>query len=314
MIHAAISMQYDEFQKLSSLGKSIYIYNEKYNGLIDLIQLCPEDLYAKLEILLETQIPNIYDTSMKSALSWIIFQKKIPVKDKLNFIKLFEGKVPTEDIKTALFSVDISGNTLLSLVLEYDNLDLFTSILDFMQYITQMQISQILNYSNSQHANEVIFKTPQYLQNIQLRQKKSLRFPRLKLHENFTPKNLLEVSIEMKSKLLVEYLITKGYSISDTTRSGLSITAVAFQGLDIDFLQFLHSHDLLDLKECINLARLAHLQMGICLNSITNSIMQMSLVCEIGILSEVLFSSRIKLGILAKVIRMDNPQYFGALM
>ena len=121
MVHAAKCLSLQKFRNLASAGK-FYLYNEEYNGLIHLITQSPPDLYAKFSIFLANQPPRLYDSSMKSIFSWIISQRKIPKAEKILFLRLLEGQVPQQEMKTALFSVDTRGNTFLSLACEYNDL------------------------------------------------------------------------------------------------------------------------------------------------------------------------------------------------
>ena len=82
-MYAAKLLTSDKLKKLASIGKFI-IYTKDYNGLIDLIQVSPDELYAKMLIFLDNQEPLLYDPYMKNVFSCIITNKKIPNIEKKN--------------------------------------------------------------------------------------------------------------------------------------------------------------------------------------------------------------------------------------
>ena len=314
IVYAAKTMNLSEFAKIAAMGE-YYMYNNGYNALIHIIQIYTQDAYEKIRILLENQPPALYDSSMKSVYSWIISQRKIPIGEKLTFFRLFEGEVSDDELESALFSVDLLGNTLLSHACEYNDLNLFTSIVDYIQELTQMEISEILNFSSAQYQQDTPFRSPEYLQLTQGLREKNAKLPNLKVQENFTPKNLLEVSIEVHSQELIQYLLANGYDKTNHTRSEVRLASQCFPPDSFYLFNTFYDFGIIKDKDFIYFVNIEHLRFDFIVRAIRKSIQKLSSNAKsLKLLTELLFVSKSRTGIVLQVIQADNPQYFVSIM
>ena len=222
------------------------IYTKDYNGLIDLIQVSPDELYAKMLIFLDNQEPLLYDPYMKNVFSCIITNKKIPNIEKKKYMKMVEQRVQKDQLISGLFSIDFAGNSLLSLVCELDDLDLLNSILEYLNQITAFKTKKILNYTEA-----IYQKNSGSLLLESLKSSYFVHSPRLSSKECLAPKSLFEVAFEIGSLKMIEYLIHNEYSKESISRLGYNLTKLCLLTKNISYFELMSHNQILNQSEFI---------------------------------------------------------------
>ena len=302
-----------QLNELASVGQFV-IYTKDYNGLIDLIQLNPDNLYEKMLIFINNQPPILYDSYMRSVFSSIIKNKKILPTEKIKYISIFQDKVPYTQFIDALFLVDFSGNSLFSLVFEANSISLINSVLRYLKKLTKYNYEQLLNYHDKISDRDKENLSSDLLKTVNLKDKVII-FPKLEFQKAAKPKSLFEIAIELKSKKLTSFLIYKGYNKESISRSSFSLTQRTLLTKNLQIFRFVDKLNALNPSEFLLYSDLCFFIDEGYLNATCNYIQNnLNTLDEKDIMKRLLFGTYEKKGILVKIINLDDDKLFAELM
>jgi len=246
----------ENFERLIALGE-FFLYNDDYNTVLRLIQRCPQGLYEKLKALVLRQKLNLFDSSRKNIFSCVMTQKKIPLVEKIKFFKLFQSQISTQDFCSAVFSIDQRGNHVLSLACQYNNTPFLISLMTYLQEVTALSFSDILNYAS-------IHNTYSPPTNPLIKAKK-LKRDWSALQTKVIPINLYEVALELSSEQLINYLIQTNCSPNTPTYNGSSITKQCIKTKNLEIINLCNTLQILNPTELPALITIPLLRLDFCL-------------------------------------------------
>lgn len=222
-------------------------------------------------------------------------QKKIPLTKKAKFFKLFQGKISTQDFCNAIFSIDQRGNHVLSLACQYNNIPFLISLLTYLQKVTALSFSEILNYA-SIHNTYIPPTNP-------LIKAKKLKRDWSALQIKVTPINLYEVALELSSEQLINYLIQTNCNPNTPTYNGSSITKQCIKTKNLKIINLCNTLQILNPTELPALITIPLLELDFCLKLAKEHIIKTT--------PNLLFKENC---FLYKVIQKDRGEIFEKIM